>query len=96
LMATIRLGFWFSDARIHISRAHGVTDWFSLLHHFLVRLIVMASSAFIAVRPTRVEHKLGQVEITLLAGDAVRMLGINRASGVKVTVRLLGRADLRD
>src|SRR5215510_10344437 len=33
---------------------------------------------------------------SFLSCPLVRMLGINRASGVKVTVRLLGRADLCD
>src|SRR5262245_47298060 len=33
---------------------------------------------------------------SFLSCPLVRMLRINRASGVKITVRLLGRADLRD
>src|SRR5215470_12879309 len=60
------------DAGIHVSGANGVADRLGLLHHFLMRLVVLAARASVAVRPASVEHKLGQVEISLLAGSAVK------------------------
>ena len=58
-------------AGIHIRCAHGVADRFGLLDDFLVRLVVRAASAFVAVRPAHVEHELGQIEVTLVASNSV-------------------------
>src|SRR5215510_15180602 len=50
-----------------------MADRLGLLHYFLMRLVVLSARPSVAVRPARVEHKLGEVEIPLLAGRAVKL-----------------------
>src|SRR5262249_1833405 len=59
-------------AGIHVGGTNGVADRLRLVHPFLMGLVVLAARASVAVRPARVEHKLDEVKIPLLACSAVK------------------------
>ena len=63
-------------ARIHVGRAHGVADRLGLLDDALLRLVVLEAARvglLTGLRAALVEHELRELEIALVAGDAIEL-----------------------